>query len=60
MGQEVIRRSVMRLAAGDGGDCACRDALAMALITDRGAIPAATARRLGPIVGRYVEVPEGD
>lgn len=55
MGQDVIRRSVVRLAAGgDGTDCGCRDALAMALITDRDAIPAATIERLGPIVSRYL------
>ena len=58
MGQEVIRRSVARLAAGDAAECTCRDALAMALITDRDAIPAATARRLAPIVGRYLDIPE--
>ncbi len=59
MGQEVIRRSVARLAAGDGvSGCGCRDALAMALITDRDAIPAATVRRLGPVVSRYLDVPE--
>ena len=58
MGQEVIRRAVARLAAGDPvPDCGCREALAMALITDRGAIPAATVRRLGPIVSRYLDSP---
>ncbi len=58
-GQEIIRRSVNRLAAGDGAaDCGCRDALAMALITDRDAVPAAAVRRLAPIVGRYLSVPE--
>ncbi len=61
MGQDVIRRSVVTLAAGGGAagggvsDCGCRDALAMALITDRDAIPAATVRRLGPIVSRYLD-----
>ncbi len=61
MGQAVIRGAVARLAAGDGvPDCSCREALAMALITDRGAIPPAAVRRLGPIVSKYLEVPEGD
>ncbi len=61
MGQEVIRRAIIRLAAGDADhSCGCRDALAMALITDRGAVPAATLRRLDPIVSRYLDVPEGD
>ncbi len=59
MGQSVIRRTVARLAAGEARpDCGCREALAMALITDRAAIPAATAKRLAPLVGKYVEVPE--
>ncbi len=58
VGQEVVRGAVARLAAGHGlPDCACRQALAMALITDRSAIPAATVRRLGPIVSKYLEVP---
>jgi 5'-methylthioadenosine phosphorylase len=61
MGQRIIRGAVARLATGAGvPECSCRDALAMALITDRGAIPPATVRRLGPIVGRYLDVPEGD
>ncbi len=55
MGQEIIRRSMGRLIAGGGvPDCGCRDALAAALITDHGAIPAATVHRLGPIVDRYL------
>ena len=56
MGQEIIRRAAARLT--DGSEvpaCGCRDALAMALITDRAAVPPATVKRLGPIVSRYLE-----
>jgi len=61
MGQSVIRRTVARLAAGDAEPgCGCREALAMALITDRAAVPAATAKRLALIAGKYIEVPEDD
>ncbi len=34
--------------------CACPDALANAIITDRRAIPSATRSRLGPILDRYL------
>ncbi len=60
MGQRVVRRTVARLAGGSLPPCSCQQALASALITDRSAIPAATVRRLGPLVDRYLEVPEGD
>lgn len=54
MGQEIIRRAARRLAEGEGvPDCGCRDALAMALITDRAAVPPVIVARLGPIVSRY-------
>ncbi|MCP3957801.1 MAG: S-methyl-5'-thioadenosine phosphorylase [bacterium] len=59
MGQDVIRRTVVQLSKGAApGDCGCCDALASALITDRTSIPAATLSRLGPIVSRYLDVPE--
>ena len=60
MGQEVIRRAVARLGgAGAAAECRCREALADALITDRTAVPAATVKRLEPIVGKYLAVEEG-
>jgi 5'-methylthioadenosine phosphorylase len=34
--------------------CPCASALAQAIITERGRIPARTRRRLAPIIGRYV------
>ena len=57
LGQEVVRRAVAaldggRAAAGEAA-CACGDALAFALLTDRSAVPAETVERLRPIVGRY-------
>ncbi len=58
MGQDIIRRCVKSLADGVEKYCHCGEALATALITDPGAIPAATIRRLGPIVSRYLDVPE--
>ncbi len=55
MGQDVIRRAVARLASGeDEAECSCRQALATALITDPAAVPEATKRRLGVIVGKYL------
>ena len=35
--------------------CGCGDALATALITRAEAIPAATRRRLGPLIDRHLE-----
>jgi len=62
LGQEVVRRAVAALGGertGAGGaeaaGCACGDALAFALLTDRSAVPAETVERLRPIVGRYFD-----
>ncbi|MEM7350494.1 MAG: S-methyl-5'-thioadenosine phosphorylase [Acidobacteriota bacterium] len=61
MGQDVIRRAASRIGQGEVlADCHCGSALAAALITDRSAIPPATARRLAPIVGKYLDVPQDD
>jgi 5'-methylthioadenosine phosphorylase len=52
--QQVIADTVGRL---DGSrPCACKDALATALITRPDAVPAALKRTLAPIVGRYLPV----
>ena len=54
MGQDVVRRAVVRLSGSEPvGECHCREALSAALITDRSVVPAATAERLAPIVGKY-------
>jgi 5'-methylthioadenosine phosphorylase len=54
MAQDVVRKVVARVA-GTTRACPCKDALAHALITERSMIPAATLRKLKPIVGRYLD-----
>jgi 5'-methylthioadenosine phosphorylase len=50
--QSVVRNVVARLATLPR-TCICKDALQHALITERSLIPAATRRKLQPIIGRY-------
>jgi 5'-methylthioadenosine phosphorylase len=50
--QNAIREAVRAL--NDEGSCKCRSALAHAILTDRQRIPAATRKRLAPIIGKYV------
>src|SRR5487761_626512 len=50
--QHVIRETVRTLP--DARDCKCGSALAHAILTDRKLIPAATKRRLAPIIGKYI------
>ena len=50
--QNAIREAVRAL--DDEGSCKCRSALAHAILTDRKRIPAATKKRLAPIIGKYV------
>lgn len=50
--QATIRRMLPALA---DGDCACRHALAGAIMTDPKQIPAEVKRRLKPIIENYVE-----
>jgi 5'-methylthioadenosine phosphorylase len=50
--QGVIAETVGRLQPGRS--CPCATALANAIITDRGAIPAQTRQDLMPIVGKYL------
>jgi 5'-methylthioadenosine phosphorylase len=50
--QRAIREAVR--AIGDERNCKCGRALAHAIITDRSLIPAATKRRLAPIIGKYI------
>jgi 5'-methylthioadenosine phosphorylase len=50
--QRAIREAVR--AIGDERSCKCGRALAHAIITDRSLIPAATKRRLAPIIGKYI------
>ena len=61
MGQDVIRRAASSLGRGARlAGCVCQTALASALITEPGSVPAATLRRLAPLVGKYLDVPEAD
>jgi 5'-methylthioadenosine phosphorylase len=50
--QRAIREAVRAL--GDQRRCKCGSALAHAILTDRKLIPAATKRRLAPIIGKYI------
>jgi 5'-methylthioadenosine phosphorylase len=50
--QKVIREAVRSLPAER--DCKCGSALAHALLTDPKLVPAATKKRLAPIIGKYM------
>jgi 5'-methylthioadenosine phosphorylase len=50
--QRAIREAVRSLA--DERTCKCGGALAHAIVTDRKVIPAATKKRLAPIIGKYI------
>lgn len=50
--QRAIREAVRAL--DDERPCKCGSALAHAIITDRKKIPAATKKRLAPIIGKYI------
>jgi 5'-methylthioadenosine phosphorylase len=53
---DLARRTIARVASRlpERRGCPCPDALANALITERGAIPAEVRRDLGPILRRYL------
>jgi 5'-methylthioadenosine phosphorylase len=50
--QKVLRETLRAL--GSTRNCKCGSALAHAILTDRKLIPAATKRRLGPIISKYI------
>src|SRR6204780_1270330 len=50
--QRVLREVVRELP--EARSCKCASALTHAIITDRGAISAATKKRLAPIIGKYI------
>ncbi|MGB6483577.1 MAG: S-methyl-5'-thioadenosine phosphorylase [Candidatus Acidiferrales bacterium] len=50
--QKVLRETLRSL--GSTRECKCGSALAHAILTDRKMIPAATKRRLGPIIAKYI------
>ena len=51
--QQAIATAVGRLPAGR--TCACKDALATAIITRPEAVPAQTRKDLAPIIGKYMK-----
>jgi 5'-methylthioadenosine phosphorylase len=53
LAQEAIRALVPRLSEAERA-CACSEALATAILTDRDVIPEATKKKLAPIVGKYL------
>lgn len=50
--QRVIREAVAKI--DEGRTCKCGRALVHAIVTDPKLIPAATKRRLAPIIGKYI------
>lgn len=50
----LMKEAVPRIAEAVGPECGCRTALARALWTDRQAIAPETAKRLEPLIGKYV------
>ena len=54
LAQEAIRALVPELAKAERG-CTCDEALATAILTDRGVIPEATKEKLGPITEKYLD-----
>ena len=53
LGQAIVRRLIGALEASSDAACECRNALASALVTAPEHVPAATRRRLDPLVSRY-------
>ncbi|HWF38760.1 MAG TPA: S-methyl-5'-thioadenosine phosphorylase [Candidatus Acidoferrales bacterium] len=54
---ENVQKAIHEVIRGLGNasrDCKCGRALAHAILTDRKAIPAATKKRLAPIIGKYI------
>jgi 5'-methylthioadenosine phosphorylase len=50
--QKVLRQTLRAL--GSAAECKCASALAHAILTDRKVISAATKRRLGPLISKYI------
>jgi 5'-methylthioadenosine phosphorylase len=50
--QTVLHEAVREVP--DDRGCKCARALAHAIVTDRAMIPAATKKRLAPIIGKYI------
>jgi len=52
---KLIRSAVPKIAAAAQTPCACREALKLAIWSDRKRIPAAVVEKLGPLVSRYLD-----
>ena len=50
----VLKKALAALGPEAGPGCDCGSALKNAIVTDPRAIPAATRRKLGPLVGKYL------
>jgi 5'-methylthioadenosine phosphorylase len=50
----VLKKALAALGPEAGRGCDCGSALKNAIVTDPRAIPAATRRKLGPLVGKYL------
>lgn len=53
MAKEIIRQAIH--GAVTARSCSCGAAMQYAIVTDRTLIPAATAEKLGPIIGKYLK-----
>jgi 5'-methylthioadenosine phosphorylase len=54
--RQAVRRALNRLP--DARDCGCRNALRDAIVTSMDLVPQATKNRLGPIIAKYVPLPQ--
>jgi len=51
--KNIIKQAVKNMP--QSADCACRNALQYAILTDRKAIPAKVKKELAPIIGKYIK-----
>jgi 5'-methylthioadenosine phosphorylase len=51
---ELVKRAIPQIPALAERPCACQSALALAIWSDKARIPAATKKKLAPLIGKYV------
>jgi 5'-methylthioadenosine phosphorylase len=51
---ELIKRAIPQIPALAEKPCACQSALALAIWSDKAGIPAATRKKLAPILGKHL------
>jgi 5'-methylthioadenosine phosphorylase len=51
---ELVKRAIPQIPALAEKPCACQSALALAIWSDKARIPAATKKKLAPLIGKYV------